>query len=271
MPVPGAPGVARVPVPSPTLPPASTTNCWLLGDARVIAVDPAGVTDADRMALWEAIGDREVAAILLTHHHGDHVGGAVDLQARSGAPILAHAHTAAKVPFPVDRLLVEGEPLATDAGSWRVLHTPGHARGHLCLVSDDGQTVLAGDMVAGEGTIVLDPPEGELGEYLASLARLQALAPARLLPAHGDAISPALPLIAHYIRHRHARTVQVQATLASAGPSAPLDLVPAIYPDLPAAFHIVAARQVLCHLLWLAGQGAVERHGDTFHPTGATG
>lgn len=258
----------RVAVPSPTLPPATSTNCWLLGGTQVVAVDPAGVTPETQAGLHAALDGRTVSAIFLTHHHFDHIGGAVDLRARTGAPILAHAHTASQVPFPVDRVLDEGDVVATDAGPWTALHTPGHARGHLCLRSADGQSIVAGDMVAGEGTIVLDPPEGELGAYLASLARLVALAPARLLPAHGDAIEPAVPLLEHYIQHRHARTEQIHAALQAHGPARPIELVPAVYPDLPVFFRPVAARQVLCHLQWLVGTGAATANADTFLATG---
>lgn len=257
-------------VPSPTLPPATTTNCWLLGRGAVLAVDPAGVHAASRAGLAGAIGDRRVQAIVLTHHHPDHIGGVADLRDRTGAPVWAHAHTAACVPFPVDRHLAESDLLETDAGTWTALHTPGHARGHLCLLGPDGGSIVAGDMVAGEGTIVLDPPEGELGPYLASLARLAALRPARLLPAHGDPIEPAVPLLEHYIAHRQARTAQILTALRATGPVSPGALVPEIYPDLPAPFHPVAARQVRCHLLWLVSQGAAHADPDTdrFAPAG---
>jgi endoribonuclease LACTB2 len=269
-PVPGAPGVSRVAVPSPTLPPATTTNCWLLGHDAVIAVDPAGVRPEAQRGLAEALRPRRVAAIFLTHHHVDHVGGVQDLRARTGAPVWAHAHTAAHVPFPVDRLLDEGDELVTDAGTWTALYTPGHARGHLCLRSEDGGSIVAGDMVAGEGTIVLDPPEGALGDYLDSLARLLALEPVRLLPAHGEVIEPAGSLLQHYIEHRQARTDQILRALQAARASAPIGLVPMVYPDLPLPFHPVAARQVLCHLQWLAARGDALAIGDTFHASGGT-
>lgn len=254
-----APGIRWQAVPSPTLPPATTTNCWLLGATELVAVDPAGVTEADQATLsgnLRAAGLR-VARILLTHHHGDHIGGAPALRAAFAAPVLAHPATADRLPFAVDGLLHEGDPLPTDDGrDWRLLHTPGHASGHLCAF--DGETVLAGDMVAGEGTIVLDPPEGDLGLYLASLRRLRDLAPTRLLPAHGPAIAPALPLLDHYIAHRQARTDQLRRALADGAPRQPIDLVPTLYPELPADFYPVAARQVLCHLRWLVTAGEAQ-------------
>jgi len=266
VPLADAEGIARVAVPSPTLPPAETTNCWLLGTTSVVVVDPAGVTAATREGLFAALAGRRVAAIFLTHHHHDHIGGVRDLAARTGAPVLAHHHTASHVSFPVDVALEDGDRVP---GDWTVLHTPGHARGHLCLRSPDGESIVAGDMVAGEGTIVLDPPEGELGRYLGSLRRLASLTPSRLLPAHGPAIEPAVPLLEHYIAHRHQRTVQVAAALAESGPCPPEALVGAVYPQLPTAFHPVAARQVRCHLEWLVEQGRASYRAPDFEITGA--
>ena len=268
IPVRGVAGIARIPVPSPTLPPAETTNCWVLGNSRVVVVDPAGVTEQTRQGLFDALVGRTIEAIFLTHHHGDHIGGAADLRKRTGAPVLSHAHTARQVPFPVDRIVDEGDQIACDSSTWTALHTPGHARGHICLESADGETVVAGDMVAGEGTIVLDPPEGDLGQYLASLERLHERGPLRLLPAHGPAIAPARPLLQHYLQHRRKRTEQIGRALASVGSSDPAGLVRVVYPDLPAPFHPIAARQILCHLLWLAARGEAERDETRFWITG---
>lgn len=252
-----APGLSVVPVRSPTLPPATHTNAWLLGRAAVVVVDPAGVWSEPQEHLAEALSSLSVDAIFLTHHHPDHIGGAEDLRRRTGAPILAHAHTAAQVDFEVDQLLDEGDVVKTDAGDWSVLHTPGHARGHLCLHGPGGHLV-AGDMVAGEGTIVLDPPEGNLGDYITSLERLRALNTTALLPAHGPELTDPTALLTHYIDHRHRRTGQVQAALQQLGrPASPLALVPIIYPDIPTFIHPIAARQVLCHLQWLEERGAV--------------
>lgn len=248
-------GVAVVPVRTPTLPPATHTNAWVLGARQVTVVDPASPWSDEREALASALSGVEVAAILLTHHHPDHVGGVEDLRRRTGAPVLAHAATAARVPFAVDKLLDEGDTHHTDAGDWRVLHTPGHASGHLCLLRDG--VLVAGDMVAGVGTIVLDPPEGDLALYLRSLARLRALEPRLLLPAHGPALEDGCGVLDLYIAHRHMRTEQVRHALIGRALAAAEDLVPSIYPDLHELMRPVAARQVLCHLRWLAGRGEV--------------
>ncbi len=265
-----APGVRVVPLRSPTLPPAAHTNAWVLGDREVVVVDPASPWPEPRRALLEALRGLTVQAVFLTHHHHDHIGGVehlvrnsraatADADAghlrRGPAAVLAHPHTAAQVDLHVDQLLDDGATLDTDHGSWTLIHTPGHARGHLCLHRQTDGLVVAGDMVAGEGTIVLDPPEGHLGDYLDSLHRLIALGPSRLLPAHGPPIDDGAALLRHYVTHRHQRTDQVRDALARHAPARPLDLVPDIYPDVPPLFHPLAARQVLCHLQWLRDQG----------------
>lgn len=267
----GVDGVARVAVPSPTLPPATTTNAWVLGtDDDVLVIDPAGVTDAARAALDAALGARRVAAVVLTHHHGDHTGGAAHLAARWGAPVWAHAETAARVAVPVSRHLRAGEVLRHGGASWEVLHTPGHAPGHVCLWDAARGVLVAGDMVAAEGTIVLDPPEGDLALYLESLQALRARGPRWLLPAHGPAIADADGHLAMYIGHREARTAQIAAALRAHGPCTPADLVPAVYGPLPPLITLVAERQVLCHLIWLVGVGAArEGAGGIFAATEA--
>lgn len=254
------PGVSLVAVRTPTLPPATHTNAVLLGERRVTVIDPASPWPEEQEALFVALAGLELAAILLTHHHQDHVGGVEDLRARTGAPVVAHRETAARLPFSVDIFIDEGAPWSTDAGDWRVLHTPGHAAGHLCLERDG--VVVAGDMVAGEGTIVLDPPEGDLGLYLGALERLRALGPRTLIPAHGPALTDAVGTLSTYIAHRHMRSEQARAALAALGPAPPEALLDTIYPSLHPFMRPVATRQILCHLRWLCVQGEAAEIGE---------
>lgn len=257
-------GVGVFPVRTPTLPPATHTNVWVLGDHHVIVVDPASPYPEEQARLDEAMEMFMVEKIFLTHHHLDHVGGAEDLKARTGAPIVAHALTAERVGFAVDEIIEDGDVLATDAGFWRAVHTPGHASGHLCLHNPGLGMLVAGDMVAGVGTILLDPPEGNLGLYLDSLAGLKKLAPRTLLPAHGPPINDGVGCLQEYIDHRHMRTQQVRDTLRERPAAKPSDLVPVIYADIPSSFYTIAARQVLCHLQWLHAQEEVTLDGERY-------
>ncbi|MEL6344782.1 MAG: MBL fold metallo-hydrolase [Myxococcota bacterium] len=261
-------GLSVQPVESPTLPPATHTNAWILGERRVTIVDPAGISADARAVLGEAVADSTVETIFLTHHHRDHIGGVETLRAATGARVLAHPETASRLPFAVDEIVDEGFVLQTDAGDWEAIHTPGHAPGHLCLIREDG-AVVAGDMVAGVGTILLEPSDGgNLRAYLHSLQRLIDAGPDVLLPAHGPEITAAVDYLDSYISHRHQRTRQIQQALAGRGWSEAIALVPTVYAGVPQMFWPMAARQVLCHLLWLAEQGAVERDGDSFRSAG---
>lgn len=252
------PELRVLPLRTPTLPPATHTNCYVLGRRAVTVVDPASPWPDEQARLFEALRGEPVERVFLTHHHQDHVGGAVDLAARLGVPIAAHRRTAELLrgQVPVDEFFAEGDALVTDTERWTMWHTPGHASGHLCLVDLDRRAVVAGDMVAGEGTIVLDPPEGDLGQYLDSLQRLLALEPTVLFPAHGPDLREASALLEMYIAHRHMRTAQILAALSGLGEAELPAIVEAVYGDtIPDFIRPVAERQVLCHLLWLAERG----------------
>ena len=260
-----APGIVGVPLRTPTLPPATHTNCWLVGEGSFLVIDPASPWDDERGRLLDVIRGRlaageSLAGLLLTHHHHDHVAGAAHLRdalAADGvpAPVFGHPETAARVDVAVDRRLVDGDHLVVGGCELDVLHTPGHARGHLVLHDRASGAMVAGDMVAGVGTIAIDPDEGDLGDYLAQLERLRGRSPTVLLPAHGPALPHADAVLSMYIAHRHARSDQIRRALADGGPLTPDGIAAVVYPELPAAWQRLAARQVLSHLKWLAAHG----------------
>src|SRR6185295_8476991 len=126
------------------------------------------------------------------------VGGAMALAKRWSVPIIAHAATARRLAGRVDvtELADDGD---TVYGATAIA-TPGHADGHLCFAV--GDAVIAGDMVAGLGTILIDPREGDMAVYLASLERLLARPQMMLLPAHGPAIADGHGKLSEYLAHR---------------------------------------------------------------------
>jgi ribonuclease/clavin/mitogillin len=263
-----AEGVARIALRTPTLPPATHTNCYLLGTTDFFVVEPASPWEPEQSVLRGVIEVRRAAGhrllgVLVTHHHGDHVGGVDDLRRRYGAPLVAHAATRDKLKgrLSVDRVIAPGAALDAALGDVEVLHTPGHAPGHLCLRSPRGGWSLVGDMVASVGTILIDPDDdGDMDAYLASLASLAAGAPGRLLPAHGDPIDDGEARLRAYVAHRLAREARV-ADAVEAGATSLVDVVARAYDDVPRSIWVLASKSARAHLARLVGLGRVRATG----------
>lgn len=268
-----ADGVAAFPTRTPTLPPATHTQSYALGTRQLLLVEPA-TPYAEEQRAWldwarglRSAG-RELVAIVLTHHHVDHVGGAEVLSRELGVPLWAHAGTASRLPeLSVERQLREGDSLLLDGPSpqaWRVLHTPGHAPGHVCLHEKALGCVLVGDMVASEGTILIEPNDGDMAEYLRQLGRLEQLGAATALPAHGDPIAEPSGYFAHYVKHRLLREEKVLKAVRDAGPMGATDVfvVPSAYADTPKAAWPLALLSVRAHLVKLVRDGRVRTDGE---------
>ncbi len=265
----GAPWIRTFAVRTPTLPPATHTNVYLVGEKRLCAVDPASPYPEERAALDRqvdtlAASGEQVVEVLLTHHHVDHVSGAEHLARRLGVPIAAHALTARKLAgrVTVDRLIADGDQLPYGPAGMRAVWTPGHAPGHLCFADLAQNAVLAGDMVASVGTIIVEPDDdGDMAVYLDSLRLLRTLRPRCLLPAHGPPILDADGKLDFYVHHRLEREARVLAALSPV-PHTVAELVPPAYPDVPPAIYPLAARSLLAHLIKLEREGRAQRDGD---------
>jgi len=269
------PGIRLCPVRTPTLPPATHTNCYVLGDRELLVVDPASPYPDEQERLARLIAElesegRRVVGIWLTHHHGDHVGGAVDLARRTGAPIACHALTRSLLgDIEVDRVLEDGDTweLAGEPAMRVVaVFTPGHAPGHLCARVEPSGALVAGDMVAGIGTILIEPTEGDMAAYIASLQRMKELAPSVLLPAHGPPIGAAGALVDRYIQHRLWREERVLQALGGDF-EASSALVARAYSDVPAAIHPIAERSLIAHLVKLVAEGRARARGELYAAT----
>lgn len=256
---PVAPGIRVLALRTPTLPPAAHTNVYLVGPEAgpVAVVDPGSPYPEQQAILDQVLEAVPPVAILLTHHHGDHVGGAAALAERWSVPIAAHAATARRLAgrVSVTRTLEDGE---TVYGATAIA-TPGHADGHLCYAV--GDAIIAGDMVAGIGTILIDPSEGDMAIYLASLERLLARPQMTLLPAHGPMIPDGHGKLREYLSHRRLREAKVVAALG-ASPRSLAELVGEVYLDTPRALWALAERSLLAHLVKLAREQRATNVGD---------
>lgn len=261
-------GVWRVPLRTPTLPPAQTTNTLLVGTRSIAVIEPATHDRDDQAALDEILAARaargaQVAAVLVTHHHMDHTGHAFALARRLGAPIYAHERTAERLDFPVDITLADGDRLELGDGyALRALFTPGHAPGHLVFLEERTGIAYAGDLVASQSTIVIDPDDGgDMAAYLDSLARVSAEAPVALVPSHGGVIDAPREYLTRYITHRRQREARVLDALAR-GPGTFDSLLAAVYADTPREIWWLAGRSLEAHLRKLESEGRVAREGD---------
>ena len=266
----GAPWIRVLPVRTPTLPPATRTNCYIVGEAgRAVAIDPA-TPHADEQARLDEYVAREgivLEAVVLTHHHVDHVGDAARLAAKHGVPVWAHRETAARVAgrVQISRMIDDGERLDVGPSGLRAVFTPGHAPGHLCFVDAAAKAIVAGDMVASVGTIIVEPADsGDMRLYLESLRRLRREVDGgatTLLPAHGPPIADGGARLDFYVAHRLEREGRVAAALGDA-PATVAELVPPAYPDVATALYPLAARSLLAHLYKLEYEGRARRHDD---------
>lgn len=263
------PGVRVLALHTPTLPPATHTNCVILGESELVIVDPgspvAGEQERLRMVLQGLCRQgRRLHSVLLTHHHQDHMGGAHALARDFGIPVRAHAETAARTDARGD--LKHGSMVSADAQHpVHALHTPGHAPGHLAFLDLNTGAVAAGDLVTALGTVVIDPEEGNMTHYLASLERLRELRPRLLIPGHGAEIGAPDALLSHYLAHRQQREIRVvEALRAASRPVIPDELLAEVYADVPELLHPWALLSLRSHLRKLVDESRVAQRQERF-------
>lgn len=271
-----SPGVVMASVATPTLPPATTTNCLLLGTDRLVILDPATPRPDEQERLFALIDElrregAEPESILVTHHHPDHIGAVTATSLRYGIPVHAHATTLERLEpgFHRGRTLADGDtiplgkaPDGSDGWHLTALFTPGHDQGHLCFRDSRYGILVAGDMLSTVSTIVIDPPEGHLRTYLDSLERLLEEPIHTLYPAHGPAVRDGQRLVRQYLRHRAQRESALRRALDEQGPARPEDLVPTVYWEIDPRMRPLATRSLLAGLEKLAEEGAAEVDGE---------
>lgn len=265
-------GIRAIPLETSTPPPFRHTNCYVIGGDRLVVVDPGTSMGGERTLLEEGLGalrarGASVEAIVLTHHHRDHVDSVRHVRARFEVPVFAHPETARRLEdVSVDESLTDGDRLLEETPhELEVVATPGHTPGHLAFVHLGSRGLIAGDLVAGRGTVVVDPEEGAMSEYLASLERIREREPRWVFPAHGPPIVEPLAHLDQLVEHRRWREREVSRALGDAGGwVGPADLVPDVYDETPVSRWPLARRSLRAHLDHLVEQGRAERRGEKY-------
>ncbi len=268
------PNYTCFPVRTPTRPPATHTCCYLVHTSKELLIfDPGSPYEEEQQALAESVDHmiaegRQVREIILTHHHPDHVSGVNALKAHLGGnvPVAAHEETAkalsdVRADIYIERFIkdeeiitLEGEPQV----QLQALHTPGHTRGHLCFYDKLRGALLTGDNVVGFGSVLVDPSDGNMRDYLASLERMRSLPDLSVLfGGHGPAVATPYQKIDQYIAHRLERERNILEAVRS-GITDPKDIVAQVYTDVSPKAHAMAERAVLAHLEKLQEDGLVK-------------
>lgn len=304
--------VQRLTCGNPGLMTGPGTNSYIVGEPNTgyIVIDP-GPHDAEHtQRLWQTCGG-DIRAIVCTHSHPDHSPGAIDLQrfcqehvastcAVPVPPILGRASLPTARPhsrFVPDRELQHNELLTLEykassadlnphsnaqtiaqgiAHTLRVLHTPGHAANHVCLVLEEDGLLFSGDHILNGSTTVIDPPDGHMGDYLASLDALLAACVTHhiefVLPAHGHVLGHAPQAIAQLKAHRLQREAKVQAAVQALPEGSVADWVRHAYGDVPSRLWPIAERSLLAHVAHLRDTQTPDAHvfhsptSDAHHP-----
>ena len=260
--------VWRVTAPNPGVMTGPGTNSYLVGAGHEwTVIDPGPVNSAHTQALLDAAAQAggRITRILVTHTHRDHSPGAAPLAAATGAPVWGrlslHPHWQDES-FQPQHQPAHGERFEAAAGVWLgAVHTPGHASNHLCFLLEAEKLLFTGDHVMQGSTVVINPPDGDMAAYLASLQALLHEDLEWLAPGHGFLVDRPHDVLRKLVAHRLKREAKVLQALRDVGPGTTADLVTRVYDDAPVALHGVARRSLLAHLLKLQAEGQARSEG----------
>jgi len=259
-----APGVNRLIAPNPGMMTGPGTNTYILGEKEVAVIDPGPAIDGHIDLICE-LAPGPIKWILVTHTHPDHSPAVAALAERTGAERLGRPAPDGQhqdKTFEPDRVLANGEIFRTAEFKLEVIHTPGHASNHLCYFNDEIGWLFTGDHIISGSTVVIDPPDGNMSDYLDSLERLMNKILAVIAPGHGDPMDSPYEAIDWIIKHRLEREAKVIAALEENPNSTSAELVPHAYNDVDERLYELAERSLLAHLLKLENDGRAAQDGD---------
>lgn len=258
------------------------TGVLVLGEGRVVVIDPGPDDPSHLAALRQALAGETVTHILVTHTHRDHSPAARALKEWTGAKTYGFGphpnrtgETETRIEeggdggFVPDVALRDGDVIEANGMTIECVHTPGHISNHLCFSLREEKTLFCGDHVMGWSTTVVAPPDGDMGDYLKGLKKLLARDDSVYFPTHGGPILDPKPFVRAYLEHRMERDEQILTALENRVNTIPA-MVDRIYTGLDARLKPAASLTVLAHLIRLVREGTVRTQGNprldgTFH------
>jgi glyoxylase-like metal-dependent hydrolase (beta-lactamase superfamily II) len=250
------------------------TGTYIVGRGKLAVIDPGPDMDDHLEAILAATAGEQITHIFVTHNHLDHSPLSHPLKARTGATIYACALQG--LPTEPDVRMEAGDDrvfrpdiglcdggVFEGEGGWTIeaIPTPGHTSNHICYALREENALFSGDHIMGWSTTVISPPDGDMGDYFASLDRIKARNFTTLWPTHGPPVTEVAPFVQAYIDHRRARESQILAALAQ-GLTRIKAMVPVLYKDVDPRLHPAAAHSVLAHMIQLVREGRIACDGE---------
>jgi glyoxylase-like metal-dependent hydrolase (beta-lactamase superfamily II) len=249
------------------------TQTHIVGQGEVAVIDPGPDLPGHVAAIVAATQGERIVAIVCTHTHRDHTPAAVPLKAACGAPVMGCAPILAADGIGLeagfdhsylpDRIMVDGDRVDGPGWTLEAFATPGHTSNHLCFAFPQADAIFTGDHLMGWSTSVVIPPDGHMGQYLASLEKLAARGGSVYFPAHGDPVTRPDRLVRSTIGHRRQREAQILRLLGERPQSVP-EMVSTMYVKLDARLVKAAQLTVLAHLIALQDHGRAALDGDVW-------
>ncbi len=261
-----APGVHQVTVGKSAYMGVYPPNVFIVVGKRAAALVDGGYNRSDdvkaRVDYLSNLGNPKIAAIVITHRHTDHAGGAGPLHKATGGVIMCAPQE--KEPLEmglegakVGKVVADGETLDLGGATLEFIHTPGHTLGSLSVLHKEQGLLFTGDHILGTGTTVVNPDEGDMALYIKSLEKLLNYDVKVICPGHGPLVRDAKAKIRELIQHRLEREQQI-LTLLKAGRRTVEDFLKGIYPELDSRLHPMARNQIKTHLVKLQREGKVK-------------